>query len=442
MTIAALWYRLALLGCLGWVAGFSPSAVGNQGRVRRQQVVVTPFPVQLYNHLPPLHSNPSPHETNNTPTFRRVRNVQKYARIPVWPAWNGVFLWLVGKVFPQFAAQLEDKITGRVCPNFFQDSDETSPFIMLVHHCHTFAPIDPLRFVQRLFFPEGFPAHPHRGFITLTYFLDGGFRHRDSLGIEQIYGQHLKDVRHHSQWLFTGAGLLHEEMFYQTQWWHWQRQELYQLWINVPGRDKLNEPYLLLLGDEKETPVVQQDGVICRILAGKYSDYEAGVPTASDLSVLHVSLQSGATWTYSLPETYETLIIYMRKGRLDVIGDNDENDTAETIPTHYTAFFSPSGKQLKVKAGDSVTDFMVLAGTPLNEPVSAKGSMVMRFPHEIDQAYRDYQLGLFGAPWPHALTREEWLAHVERNPSAYRRSTRNTPGETARLSRKQTQSKL
>ena len=91
-----------------------------------------------------------------SPIYRTVRQIQKYARLPVWPAWNGVFIFLISKLLGQDrAAKLEDVMTGRVCPNFFQENDDTSPFIMLVHHCHTFAPIDPLRYFQRLFFPEG-----------------------------------------------------------------------------------------------------------------------------------------------------------------------------------------------------------------------------------------------------------------------------------------------
>lgn len=88
--------------------------------------------------------------------YRDVRHLHKYARLPVWPAWNGVFIWMIGKLLGfERAAQLENIMTGRVCPNFFQETDDTSPFLMLVHHCHTFAPIDPLRAFQRLFFPEG-----------------------------------------------------------------------------------------------------------------------------------------------------------------------------------------------------------------------------------------------------------------------------------------------
>jgi hypothetical protein len=97
---------------------------------------------------------------------RQIRRMEKNSRLPVWPAWNGVFLWAVSQVFgANVGAQLEDKMTGRVCPNFFR-YQETTPFIMLVHHCHSFWALDPLRAFQATFFPEGFPAHPHRGFIS------------------------------------------------------------------------------------------------------------------------------------------------------------------------------------------------------------------------------------------------------------------------------------
>jgi hypothetical protein len=119
--------------------------------------------------LPRRQATPQQGALPTVKTNRGVRKLEKYARLPVWPAWNGVFLWLMGNVLGQErAAQAEQVLTGRVCPNFFQETDQTSPFIMLVHHCHTFSPIDPLRFIQKLFFPEGFPAHPHRGFCTLV----------------------------------------------------------------------------------------------------------------------------------------------------------------------------------------------------------------------------------------------------------------------------------
>ena len=109
---------------------------------------------------------------------RGVRRMEKFARLPVWPAWNGALIFLVSRLLGnEIAAKLENAITGRVCPNFYAYGD-TSPFIMLVHHCHTFNAVDPLRYFQRTFFPEGFPAHPHRGkqYDAITY-LPSRLRH-------------------------------------------------------------------------------------------------------------------------------------------------------------------------------------------------------------------------------------------------------------------------
>lgn len=95
-------------------------------------------------------------------SYRGARRIEKFTRLPVWPVWSGVLIWMVQRLLgDETAARLEDALTGRVCPNFFQ-YEETSPFVMLVHHCHSFAIWDPIRWVQRTFFPEGFPAHPHR----------------------------------------------------------------------------------------------------------------------------------------------------------------------------------------------------------------------------------------------------------------------------------------
>ena len=98
--------------------------------------------------------------TNPVSNSRSIARLEKFARLPVWPVWNGVFLFVVSKLLGQeTAAKLEDAIGGRVCPNFFQ-SEQTSPFIMLVHHRHSFAPWDPLRYLQRSFFPRGVSCTP------------------------------------------------------------------------------------------------------------------------------------------------------------------------------------------------------------------------------------------------------------------------------------------
>ena len=148
---------------------------------------------------------------------RRIASIQKFARIPVWPAWNGALLFLLSllpdSIMPNSTiAKLEDLIGGRVCPNFFDSTsvstNNPSPFLMLVHHSHSFTSIDPLRkFQSSVILPEGFPAHPHRGFITLTYCIKGGMIHRDSLGCKQSYGAQERHQGNVAQWLIAGGGM-------------------------------------------------------------------------------------------------------------------------------------------------------------------------------------------------------------------------------------------
>lgn len=341
---------------------------------------------------------------------RQVHRTERFARLPVWPAWNGVLLFLLGRITSQdVAARMEHRLTGRVCPNFFQ-YPQTSPFILLVHHCHSFWALDPLRWLQRLVFPEGFPSHPHRGFVTLTYIIEGGFVHRDSCGVRQTYSTQ------QAQWLHTGAGVLHEEMFHQTpaanNSHHHnhnpllpQRQELFQLWINVPAKYKMDSPQTVLL---PELPVV--DGTT-RVLAGSYRNLTSTAPIHTPMSILHVTLPPNAVWEWEdTTNTMETVIIYVRTGSLIA---------PDVVPTHTTAYFTPRGP-CRLQASDiEGCDFMFLAGQPIQEPCASQGSMVMNTHDEINSAYADYQAGYFGRPWKESLSDDEWKQHVRQYPSKY-----------------------
>jgi redox-sensitive bicupin YhaK (pirin superfamily) len=332
----------------------------------------------------------------------------------------GVLIFFVSRTFGNTAAAtLEDYFGGRVCPNFFSDPSATSPFIMLVHHRHSFSPFDPIRWFQSKFIlPEGFPAHPHRGFTTLTYFLKGGFSHRDSLGIAQDYGRTSHNSKknsllYHSQWLFTGAGLLHEEMFNDSP-----QQELFQLWVNVPSVRKLDPPTVNLLGDEECPRVVGiGDGGKSEtvILAGSYRDSIATTPILSDMSIFHVTVEPGSSWSYVVPPSFETVILYIRQGSCWIDGTE--------LPVHHTAYLEPIGDTLIVSTTSTTgVDLLVLAGKPLKEPVAAQGSMVMTSSTEINQAYRDYQMGFMGLPWSHELSDHEWNDHISKYPCRYRYS--------------------
>lgn len=158
-------------------------------------------------------------------TPRPQARVIRHARLPVWPAWQGLVLAVAGQipVARPLADKLEAVFGGRVCP--MQLEQDCDPFILLVHHRHAFRPLDFLRpLFSALIMPEGFPAHPHRGFETVTYVLPGraGLVHRDSEGCKMRYGSGAV------QWMTAGRGMLHEEM--------WDVRacagdaELYQLW--------------------------------------------------------------------------------------------------------------------------------------------------------------------------------------------------------------------
>ncbi|CAB9503069.1 Putative quercetin 2,3-dioxygenase [Seminavis robusta] len=356
----------------------------------------------------PADSTPRP------PSKRRIDSVERFARLPVWPVWNGVFLFVISRILGKdIAAKLEDAIGGRVCPNFYQDTEKTSPFIMLVHHRHSFAAWDPLRYIQRTFFPEGFPSHPHRGFITVTYFLRGGFTHRDSMGVQQRYGAEERHDGKHTQYLMTGSGLLHEEMFdlQADNAFGVSGQELYQLWLNVPAKNKMDSPFIQVLGGEDETPSVVNSGVETIVIAGTYQDHSASARLFSEVSIFHVKMEPTSTWKYTLPSSHATGILYIRTGSVSV----DD----ETVGPHNTIYLTSFGDEVIVTT-ENGADFLFLSGAPLMEPVAAQGSMVMNSAYDINEAYQDYQAGKMGAPWDHKLTDKEWKDHVNRYPSIYR----------------------
>ena len=441
-------------GCAAWIhlSSFRSSAavrllVPNHNH-HAVSAKIFPHPINRHSSFFALNSNsdendtpsatqqPSASTTSSTklPTTQRaINSIERFARLPVWPVWNGVFIFIVSKLLgPDTAAKLEDAIGGRVCPNFFNPSEKTSPFIMLVHHRHSFAAWDPLRYIQRSFFPEGFPSHPHRGFITLTYFLRGGFLHRDSMGIRQLYGAEERHNGKHTQYLMTGAVLLHEEMYdlQADNAMGVSGQELYQLWLNVPAAHKLEAPFVQLLGGPDETPtVVVEDNkgrVETIVLAGEYQGQASAARLFSEASIFHVQMSPNACWTYNIPKSHATAVLYLRTGSIRV---GDETD-GETIGTHNTVYFSSYGDQIVLQSNQDGADFLFLSGEPLREPVAAQGSMVMNSAYEIDQAYRDYQAVKMGAPWDHKLSDAEWTQHVQQYPCIYsnaRDATRSSP---------------
>jgi redox-sensitive bicupin YhaK (pirin superfamily) len=220
----------------------------------------------------------------------------------------------------------------------------------------------------------GFPAHPHRGFETVTYILDGHMLHEDHLGNKG----NLKSGG--VQWMTAGRGIIHSEMPQQDR----GRMRGFQLWINLPAKDKMKPASYRDLAASDIPEVALDGGGKVRVIAGNYAGTAAAVkPGATDATYFDVHLGAGATFSHEVPDGYNALA-YVYEGALDGIAE------------HSAAVFTQEG-DVQVKAGPKGARFLLLAGRPLNEPVVQYGPFVMNTREEIEQAIRDYQSGTLAA---------------------------------------------
>ncbi|KAL7544880.1 hypothetical protein ACHAWF_008238 [Thalassiosira exigua] len=359
-------------------------------------------------------------------SIRKVIKVERFERIPTWPARNGLRFRAVTRFNPDLAARLEHRYGGASCPNLWLSvAKQTSPFLMMCHHNHSFDSNDPARVLERRFAPEGFPSHAHRGLTTLTICIRGGMVHRDSLGNKQVFGadEDEKNGRFasnkpyggkHTQWLTFGKGIVHELMWDNEPSKKGQfgrrgdggviHQEIYQIWIDLPRKERYTEPRVELLGGGDETPaVIDMDGTRTTVFAGEHDGASASVDTISDLAVVLEIDGPGRTWTHRPPLSHSTIIIYVRTGSVRVGNAR--------IPAHSTAYLSPAG-DLCVRSEEDGADFLVMAGEPLGQGLAARGSMVGETREELDRAFRDYQRGDMGVPWSESCSDEEWKKHL------------------------------
>lgn len=224
----------------------------------------------------------------------------------------------------------------------------------------------------------GFPNHPHRGFETATYILDGHMLHEDHLG-------NRGDLKSGGvQWMTAGRGIIHSEMPQQDR----GRMRGFQLWINLPAKEKMKPAGYrdLQAGDipEAELP----GGGRVRIIAGKFGDTQGPIAGQSTEPVyFDVHLPPDATFSHT-PADGHNGFVYPYEGSLS-IGEQD-------VERHAAGVLSTEGA-LYAKAGPEGARFLLLAGKPLNEPVVQYGPFVMNTRREIEQAIRDYQDGSLAA---------------------------------------------
>jgi redox-sensitive bicupin YhaK (pirin superfamily) len=228
----------------------------------------------------------------------------------------------------------------------------------------------------------GFPSHPHRGFETVTYMIDGHMRHEDNFGHRGDVGP--GDV----QWMTAGRGIIHSEMPQQAE----GRMRGFQLWINLPAREKMKPAAYRDIPSGDIPTVTLAGGGEVRVIAGDFE--QDGTKTSGPIQGLSteplyfdVRLPAGATVTLPTPARHNTFL-YVYEGEA-VVGDDA---SARPLPYRAAGLLTP-GDFVRVRAGAQGVRALLLSGKPIGEPVVQYGPFVMNSPEEIQQAVLDYQRG-------------------------------------------------
>lgn len=245
----------------------------------------------------------------------------------------------------------------------------------------------------------GFPGHPHRGFETITVVRKGIVDHSDSMGASGRYGD--GDV----QWMTAGKGVQHAEMFPLINKDEDNPMELFQIWLNLPKKNKFVEPHFKMLwGDTIPTYNFKDANgkqTVAEVIVGSIAQYTAPAPppdswaadTDNEVAIWNIQMEAGATWTMPKASPGVNRTIYFFTGsELHVAG--------KKIKPYHAAEVRPE-MDITLQSGDEDSYILVLQGKPIDEPVVQHGPFVMNTKEEIQQAFQDYQTTRFGGwPWP------------------------------------------
>ena len=226
----------------------------------------------------------------------------------------------------------------------------------------------------------GFPSHPHRGFETVTYMLDGRMRHKDNHGNEGLL------TPGSVQWMTAGRGLVHSEMPEQES----GRMRGFQLWVNLPAREKMTAPKYQEFAPDRIPVVAPAVGVQVKVIAGQVGDTRGPIAQpATDPVYLDIALEPGVAWEYVLPDGHNAFA-YVFEGALSV----GQGEDARPVSAQEMAVLG-GGEVLQLQAGAEGARLILVAGRPLREPVMRHGPFVMNTRQELMQAFVDFQEGRF-----------------------------------------------
>ena len=234
----------------------------------------------------------------------------------------------------------------------------------------------------------GFPTHPHRGFETVTYLLNGRMRHKDNAGNEGVIEPG------GVQWMSAGRGILHSEMPEQEE----GLLKGFQLWVNLPASAKMSEPNYQEFPPES-TPLERRDnGTEIRVIAGETSEGTVG-PVINNYTYptyLDVTLPANTSFEQALASEHNAFI-YVVEGELQVRDAEGNVSKNNTVRAKNLAVLT-KGATVTVDSANDGARFLLIAGQPLNEPVARMGPFVMNTEAELHQAVNDFHNGKFGQP--------------------------------------------
>lgn len=243
----------------------------------------------------------------------------------------------------------------------------------------------------------GFPAHPHRGFETVTVVLNGFVDHSDSHGAAGRYGP--GDV----QWMTAGSGLQHSEMFPIVNQERENPLELFQIWVNLPKARKFCEPHYKMLWAE-DIPIVKHEddkgkNVEVTMIAGKLNNTEAPQPAPdswavdpiNEVGIWLIRMEAKSKWIIPAASPEVRRMLYFYRGQSVKVAGVD------LLPMNCVKMLAE--EDVVIESGEKESCLLLLQGMPLNEPVVQHGPFVMNTPEEIQQAIRDYHATQFGG-WP------------------------------------------
>jgi len=277
----------------------------------------------------------------------------------------------IKKIHKAEYSPIEDLVTYRALPT--RSIDYLDPFLFLNHHG------------PQVYKPNNnglpFGPHPHRGMETVTFILDGDISHKDSSGHESII------TSGGVQWMTAGRGLIHAETSSDDFMKNGGKMEILQLWLNLPAKMKMADPFYK--GLQKENiPVISYDGgkVAVNLVAGDFDGRKAAFDSSTGVDLNTIFFKPGGKMKVNVAAG-NNIFFYVIRGEININGNN--------VPAFNLAEFNDDGNELDITAAE---ESILLFGyaKPLNEPVVAQGPFVMNTEEEIAQVYDDYRNGKFG----------------------------------------------